>query len=185
MQAWSRGSAVVQNKCQNGEEMWSKWLWPRNDWVSQKLPICWSPGILGSTVVCRRAERTTHQTNWMSYRSRRPISRFPALPRPSFAGSCGRGIIGSRLRGRGEGLDREDRRMQQRPRAARNHSRHWSRCGLEKALCFFHFLIIAHPSLVQVYNFVSDVLRQLLCLAHGGNVGLWLIVWTGDFYTAT
>ena len=58
------------------------------------------------------------------------------------------------------------------------------------ALCFFRFLIIAptvvnfspscllffvaHPSLVQVYNFVPDVLRQLLCIAHGENVGMWL-----------
>ena len=71
---------------------------------------------------------------------------------------------------------------------------------LAVTLCFFHFLTIAptvvnfspsclliflYPSLVQVYNFVPDVLRQLPCLAHGGNVGMWLIVWTGDFYTAT
>ena len=76
----------------------------------------------------------------------------------------------------------------------------WGRLAV--TLCFFHFLIIvptvvnfspscllhflvAHPSLVQVYNFVPDVLRQLFYLAHGGNVGMWLIVWTGDFYTAT
>ena len=64
-------------------------------------------------------------------------------------------------------------------------------------LCFFHFQITAPtvvnliayflvdlPSLVQVYNFVPDVLRQLLCLAHGGNVGMCLIVWTGAFYRA-
>ena len=30
----------------------------------------------------------------------------------------------------------------------------------------------SNASLVQVYNFVPDVLRQLLCLAHGGNVGM-------------
>ena len=47
------------------------------------------------------------------------------------------------------------------------------------------YYLVAHPSLVQVYNFVPDVLRQLLCLAHGGNVGMRLIVWTGGFYTAT
>ena len=40
---------------------------------------------------------------------------FPALPRPSLAGSRGRGIIGSPLRGRVEGLGREDPRMQQCP----------------------------------------------------------------------
>ena len=45
--------------------------------------------------------------------------------------------------------------------------------------------IIAHPSLVQFYNSVPDVLRQVLYLAHGGNVGMWLIVWTDNFYTAT
>ena len=62
-------------------------------------------------------------------------------------------------------------------------------------LCFFHFLIIA-PTVVnffvaclfscspsQVYNFVPDVLRQRLCLAHGRNIRMWLIVWTGGFYT--
>ncbi len=59
-------------------------------------------------------------------------------------------------------------------------------------LNFFHFLIIAptvvafsallfaycpvaHPSLVQVYNFVPSVLRQLFSLAHRGEVGVWLI----------
>ncbi len=58
-------------------------------------------------------------------------------------------------------------------------------------LNFFHFLIIAptlrlltklfaycpvaHPSLVQVYNFVPSVLRQLFGLAHSGEVGVWLI----------
>ena len=32
------------------------------------------------------------------------------------------------------------------------------------------YFLVAHPSLVQVYNFGPDVLRQLLCLAHGGNL---------------
>ena len=41
---WSRGSAIVQTKCQNKDEMWSKLLCPWNDcwcqtWVSQKLLI--------------------------------------------------------------------------------------------------------------------------------------------------
>ena len=36
------------------------------------------------------------------------------------------------------------------------------------------YFLVAHPSLVQVYNFVPDVLRQLLCLAHGGNVEMLL-----------
>ena len=40
-----------------------------------------------------------------------------------------------------------------------------------EAAQLFAFLV-AHPSLVPVYNFVPDVLRQLLCLAHGGNVGM-------------
>ena len=40
---------------------------------------------------------------------------------------------------------------------------------LTKLLAYF---FVAHRSLVQVYNFVPDVLRQLLCLAHGGNVGM-------------
>ena len=59
-------------------------------------------------------------------------------------------------------------------------------------LCFFHFLIIpptvltkllayflvAHPSLVQVYNFVPDVLRQLLLSCPWWKC--WnVIVWTG------
>ena len=47
------------------------------------------------------------------------------------------------------------------------------------------YFLETHPSLVQVYNFVPDVLRQLLSLAHGGNIGMRLIVWTGGFYTAT
>ena len=34
-----------------------------------------------------------------------------------------------------------------------------------KLLAYF---LVAHPSLVQVYNVVPDV----LCLAHGGNVGM-------------
>ncbi len=68
-------------------------------------------------------------------------------------------------------------------------------------LNFFHFLIIelegscclltklfaycpvAHLSLVQVYNFVPSVLRQLFGLARSGEVGVWLSVWTGVFYT--
>ena len=48
MQMWSRVSAVVQTKCQNGEEMWSKWFWPWNDYWCQAgwlehLRNCWSP----------------------------------------------------------------------------------------------------------------------------------------------
>ena len=47
MQMWSRGAAVVQTKCQNGEEIWSKWLWPWNDcWCQtgwfEYLRNCWS-----------------------------------------------------------------------------------------------------------------------------------------------
>ncbi len=42
----------------------------------------------------------------------------------------------------------------------------------------FAYCHVAHPSLVQVYNFV---LRQLFGLAHSREV--WLIVWTGVFYT--
>ncbi len=34
---------------------------------------------------------------------------------------------------------------------------------------------VAHPSLVQVYNFIPSVLRQLFGLAHSGEVGIWLI----------
>ncbi len=34
---------------------------------------------------------------------------------------------------------------------------------------------VAHPSLVQVYNFVPSVLRQLFGLAYSGEVGVWLI----------
>ena len=57
--------------------------------------------------------------------------------------------------------------------------------------CFFHFLIItptvdyfslsclpclvAHSSLVRVYNLVPDVLRQFFCLAHCGVIRFWFI----------
>ena len=50
---WSRGSAVFEPKCQNVEEMWSKWLCPRNDfgwcqagWFEYLRKGWWSPGIL-------------------------------------------------------------------------------------------------------------------------------------------
>ncbi len=39
----------------------------------------------------------------------------------------------------------------------------------------FAYCPVAHPSLVQVYNFVPSVLRQLFGLAHSGEVGVWLI----------
>lgn len=42
---------------------------------------------------------------------------------------------------------------------------------------------VAHPSLVQVYRFIPDVLAQLSDLGHYGEVGVCLIVWTGVFYT--
>ena len=35
--------------------------------------------------------------------------------------------------------------------------------------------LVAHSSLVQVYHLVPDVLRRLFGLAHGGEVGIWLI----------
>ena len=47
-QTWSRCSAVVQTKCQNGKEMWSKWLrtwtdcWCQAGWF-EYLENCWSP----------------------------------------------------------------------------------------------------------------------------------------------
>ncbi len=39
----------------------------------------------------------------------------------------------------------------------------------------FAYCPVAHPSLVQVYNSVPSVLRQLFGLAHSGEVGVWLI----------
>ncbi len=39
----------------------------------------------------------------------------------------------------------------------------------------FAYCPVAHPKLVQVYNFVPSVLRQLFSLAHSGEVGVWLI----------
>ncbi len=36
----------------------------------------------------------------------------------------------------------------------------------------FAYCPVAHPSLVQVYNFVPSVLRQLFGLAHSGEVGV-------------
>ncbi len=36
----------------------------------------------------------------------------------------------------------------------------------------FAYCPVAHPSLVQVYNFVPSVLRQLFGLAHNGEVGV-------------
>ncbi len=39
----------------------------------------------------------------------------------------------------------------------------------------FAYCPVAHPSLVQVYNFVPSVLRQLFVLAHSGKAGVWLI----------
>ncbi len=36
----------------------------------------------------------------------------------------------------------------------------------------FAYFPVAHPSLVQVYNFVPSVLRQLFGLAHSGEVGV-------------
>ncbi len=39
----------------------------------------------------------------------------------------------------------------------------------------FAYCPVAHPSPVQVYNFVPCVLRQLFGLAHTGEAGVWLI----------
>ncbi len=39
----------------------------------------------------------------------------------------------------------------------------------------FAYCPVADPSLVQVYNVVPSVLRQLFGLAHSGEVGVWLI----------
>ncbi len=39
----------------------------------------------------------------------------------------------------------------------------------------FAYCPVVHPSLVQVYNFVPSVLRQLFGLAHSDEVGVWLI----------
>jgi len=35
--------------------------------------------------------------------------------------------------------------------------------------------LVTNPSLVQVYNLTPEVFRQLFSLAHGGEVGIWLI----------
>ncbi len=48
-----------------------------------------------------------------------------------------------------------------------------------KSCCFltklFAYCPVAHPSLVQVYNFGPSVFRQPFGLAHSGEVGVWLI----------
>ncbi len=55
-------------------------------------------------------------------------------------------------------------------------------CFLTK---LFAYCPVAHPSLVQVYNFVPSVLRQLFGLAHSGEFESdWFSVWTGVFYTS-
>ena len=46
-QTWTRGSAVFQTKCQNGEDIWSlDWnnCWCQTGWV-EYLRKSWSPGI--------------------------------------------------------------------------------------------------------------------------------------------
>ncbi len=45
-------------------------------------------------------------------------------------------------------------------------------CLLTKLFAYCH---VAHPSLVQVYNFVPIFLSQLFGPAHSGEVGVWLI----------
>ena len=53
-------------------------------------------------------------------------------------------------------------------------------CLLTKLLAYCP---VAHPSLVQVYNSIPDVLTLLSGLGHCGVVGICLSVWTGVFYT--
>ncbi len=49
---------------------------------------------------------------------------------------------------------------------------HTNCCHLTKLLANG---LVAHSSLVQVYNLVPDILRQLFGLGHGGEFGIWLI----------
>ncbi len=47
--------------------------------------------------------------------------------------------------------------------------------GVQSHTKLFAYCPEAHPSIVQVWNFVPNVLRRLFGLAHGGAVGVWLI----------
>ncbi len=48
--------------------------------------------------------------------------------------------------------------------------------------------LVAHSSLVKVYNLVPDFLGQLFGFGHGGELGIWLsdwlFLWTSVFYTS-
>ena len=67
MQTYLIGSAVFQAKCQNGERMWSKWLWPWNGcWyqivVSEILKPPWLPWVFMHNSLTQSLKRMVWKT---------------------------------------------------------------------------------------------------------------------------